>query len=94
MNAQEFAPGEHWKSTLTMDRDTATDTVANDSNAGANHAKAAKSYEVLYILVQRKQAANQHKMRQEGRLPHEFGLSKVAPTDVMRFVFLTVNICL
>ena len=47
MNAQEFAPGEHWKSTLTTDRDTATDTAANDSSAGANHAEAANSDEVL-----------------------------------------------
>ena len=43
MNAQEFVPGEHWKSTLTTDRDTA----ANDSSACANHAEAANSDEVL-----------------------------------------------
>ena len=43
MNAQEFAPSEHWKSTLTTNRDTA----ANNSSAGANHAEAANSNEVL-----------------------------------------------
>ena len=47
MNAQELAAGEHWKSSLTTYHDTATDTAANDSSAGMNHAEAANSDEVL-----------------------------------------------
>ena len=73
MNAQE-----HWKSTLTTDRDTATDRAANDSNVGANHAEAANSDEVLDSG-----AASQDKMRL-GPSPAEFGLTEEVPTDLMK----------